>query len=519
MNDDAYNKKFDELYNDTEKNKEYTDLIKSVLKKVSHGRQFDTNEMNGLIVRGWNGISEALKTYDPEREAKFTTYAYDWIRGELIKELKQLRPVNEMRNVSFDDENKGLANKFGAHDKYDVEESSTNEQFDLLKKETDEYNKQAEELALAHRQSLQLLNILMSETDDEIDKNIKKKAKKEPNKNTNQKSHTLTLDSLNKILAEYNGKTNDSRTTSAIMRALVFEMNRTQNRIAYDKKGTGRTNFRYIHPFTYEELDHIIEAVVFSGSIPQEEKTSLVGRLANLSSRYYETVFYNKRTGRMNMNNNAIFTRTFGSDVSKNIRAVQEAINNKQRIAFRYNDYSADNRLVPRSKSYELSPHQIVVYHDMYYLIGSTEGSDRLSHYRIDLMSEITPAKDGNGNIKKRESMVKFKELRDKWARWQPDKYMSEHLYMDYDSPRLIRIKIKNDQYRVLHDWFGDHFEKSFIPCEDEGYDYVNITTSPKMIVYWAMQYSDVVEIMDKDVREKIGKEAAKLADKYGKNA
>ena len=256
--------------------------------------------------------------------------------------------------------------------------------------------------------------------------------------------------------------------------------------------------------------------MVFSGSIPKDEKEHLVGGLAELSSNYYETVFYNGRKKKLETNNDAIFTRTCGLDVSKNIKAIQEAVNSEQRITFRYNDYSADKQLVPRSKSYELSPHQIVVYHDMYYLIGSTEGSDRLSHYRIDLMSEITPAKDGNGNIKKRESMVKFKELRDKWARWQPDKYMSEHLYMDYDSPRLIRIKIKNDQYRVLHDWFGDHFEKSFIPCEDEGYDYVNITTSPKMIVYWAMQYSDIVEVMDKEVREKIKEAAAKLADKYG---
>lgn len=488
--------KFRNIYEDKERNTEYRKRIMKVLHTLTNGSSFSEDEREEFINAGWGAVWYALRKYDPEAHMEFETFATHYIKYELLNVLKAMY---QKGGVSYDDESTGIAEKLASYDDYEDDKNDTEGEIALLKKEAEDYNKDAKGLALSHRRTLQLLNILMSYTDDR---------------------NTLTLEDLTQFLAKYNGKKNTNSTTTEIMRSMVFEMNRTKTRIAYDETANnGRTNYRYVHPFTYEELDHIIEAVVFSGSISEDEKTRLVGGLVELSSNYYETVFYDKRSSRLRTNNNAIFTRTCGSDVSNNVKAIQEAVNSEQRITFRYNDYSADKQLVPRSKSYKLSPHQIVVYHDMYYLIGSTEGSDRLSHYRIDLMSEITPAKDGNGNIKKRESMVKFKELRDKWARWQPDKYMSEHLYMDYDSPRLIRIKIKNDQYRVLHDWFGDHFEKSFIPCEDEGYDYVNITTSPKMIVYWAMQYSDVVEIMDEEVREKIREEASKLAGKYGKNA
>lgn len=67
----------------------------------------------------------------------------------------------------------------------------------------------------------------------------------------------------------------------------------------------------------------------------------------------------------------------------------------------------------------------------------------------------------------------------------------------------------------VLHDWFGDHYRKLRAPCE-EGFDYVDVVTSPAMLVHWAMQYAGVVEIMDEEIREKIRDEIKKLEEKYG---
>lgn len=78
---------------------------------------------------------------------------------------------------------------------------------------------------------------------------------------------------------------------------------------------------------------------------------------------------------------------------------------------------------------------------------------------------------------------------------------------MAYDEPRDICIKIRNDDYTILHDWFGDHYEKIRDAGEDDSgnkYDLVKVKTSPFMIVHWAMQYGTNVEIMDEEIREEI---------------
>ena len=100
---------------------------------------------------------------------------------------------------------------------------------------------------------------------------------------------------------------------------------------------------------------------------------------------------------------------------------------------------------------------------------------------------------------------------------------MAEHLNMAYDEPKDILIKIKNDDYTIIHDWFGDHYEKvdEISGKDDAGkdvvYDVVKVKTSPSMIVHWAMQYGTSVEILDEEIREKIRDEIKKVEMIYGR--
>ena len=87
---------------------------------------------------------------------------------------------------------------------------------------------------------------------------------------------------------------------------------------------------------------------------------------------------------------------------------------------------------------------------------------------------------------------------------------------MGFDEPRDILIKIPNDGYTMLHDWFGDHYQKTVKECE-EGYDIVQVKCSPFMMVHWAMQYGDAVEVMDPEFREQIREEAERMVQRYGK--
>ena len=103
---------------------------------------------------------------------------------------------------------------------------------------------------------------------------------------------------------------------------------------------------------------------------------------------------------------------------------------------------------------------------------------------------------------------------------------MSEHLYMafetDNEKPRKISIKISSDKinrYTILHDWFGDYFELNKLAtakCE-EGYEIVDVVTSPTMLVHWAMQYADFCEVLDKGVREVVKQKIDKMKSRYSR--
>lgn len=468
---------------DESKYEEYTKRIRQIIRDITKSYPIKEEMMEDLVQAGFTGLIEAEKNYDPDKGASLKTYADKYIRGEIIAVLKD----SPGDLPSFDDEENGLANTVTA--------SSEDKSDKIAVKVAHEKTAEEKEHS-TYRLAVHLFNALRSYTDEK---------------------HTVSQSQLHTILNNTHGATAKNRQTIAeAISALLLEMNADgSQRITYKEDSRHRkSDYRYIHDLSYNELDALIEAVIFSGSISDNNKRILVEKLVNLTSVYYESLFYSKRTKKLLTNDNAIFNRTYKTNVSDNIKAIQNAINRAERISFKFNAYNADKSLSPLPYRYELSPYQIVVYHDMYYLIGGKEGCSTPSHYRIDLMSDIIPAKDSDGSVKHSESMARFKELRDRMAHWQPDKYMSEHLYMGYDKPRRIRIKIKSDKYTVLHDWFGDNYEKSFTPCED-GYDYVYVVTSPSMIVHWALQYADIVEVMDEEIREKIRKQIKKLEGKY----
>jgi len=323
-------------------------------------------------------------------------------------------------------------------------------------------------------------------------------------------------------------------------------------RIASLGKAPSITELCYVHDFSDRELDQLIRLISFSDMLTPEDKENLIRKLLKTASQYFTTPFYDTARRKLKFHPKGIFSRNFvmpdadklsgtmdemstqaltGDSVrvslGQNISAIQHAINEGVQIRFSFCVYTAEKKLIPRkisgksaekrlekNREYRISPYYIVVYHDMYYLIGNVLGKDGLSHYRIDLMADIEFCLDPAGKPVKRTSLSKIKELGQTGGQWDPVRYMSEHLYMGYDTPRKIRLKIPQDQYTVLHDWFGDRFRKVHAPCE-EGFDQVEVTAPPSMMVHWALQYAGTVEVLDEEVREMIWDEIKQLHRKY----
>ena len=536
-----------------------------------------------LYMAGWQGFVESLKNHDPEK-GKFLTYATYYINGEISKELDlQLNPLGlterpkpvkkkdaheaegvVISRISIDDERiSENVLSYGLMREKESDETETgisgneslnrmSEIAELLRHERDskeELEKLFSENGISdlggysnERSTLQLLEILKQTTDEK---------------------HTVSKDELKRLLRLYRiskYKNNTSvpvdNTFNRIVAEILLELNPyeytgendSEYRIKYDGYTEDKLNksikgnksssqkvesgsapvlngLHYVHPFEYEETDRLVQLISFSDMLSVNEKEKLIGKISELTGKYYTTPYWDGKN--LKFNPRGVHSRFTGKKTSdreslaNNLKTLQYAVNNLAQVRFRFNRYNADHELVPTSEyMHELSPYHLVVYHDNYYCIGLKKGDSRVWHYRVDLMSDVEIILDEEGKIVPVE-LTDFEGLPILNTDWDPEKYMAEHLNMAYDEPQDIRIKIKNTDYTIIHDWFGDHYEKAdeVIALDEEGneihYDIVKVRTSPSMIVHWAMQYGSRVEIMDEEIRKRIIVESRKVVTSY----
>ena len=256
------------------------------------------------------------------------------------------------------------------------------------------------------------------------------------------------------------------------------------------------TNLRYVHDFSFDELDTIINALYFSKTVNEEERDRLIYKLAKLSSKRYQKKWFSENNDRpviknifQGIVNNNDASRT---ELKKNIALIQSAIDEKVKIQFIMNVYNAERELVPswtdkKGKAIlrKVTPYHILVYNDRYYMLANYERYSNLSIWRIDLMS----------NVKLLEEAGRPKqEIKEMANTWNGQEYMEQHLNMFYDDPVGVTLKVPNDHYTMMVDWFGNNFVKW--RAIDEKYDKVLVICSEQAIINWAMQYSGVVEVL-----------------------
>ena len=256
------------------------------------------------------------------------------------------------------------------------------------------------------------------------------------------------------------------------------------------------TNLRYVHDFSFDELDTIINALYFSKTVNEEERDRLIYKLAKLSSKRYQKKWFSENNDRpviknifQGIVNNNDASRT---ELKKNIALIQSAIDEKVKIQFIMNVYNAERELVPskiddsgKTIWSKVTPYHILIYNDKYYMLANCKPYSNVSVWRIDLMSDVKLLEEA-GRPKR--------EIKGMSDTWNGQEYMEKHLHMSYDAPTNVRLKVSNEYYTMMVDWFGNNFVKrrEF----DEKYDVVTVTCSEQAMINWAMQYSDVVEVL-----------------------
>ncbi len=274
----------------------------------------------------------------------------------------------------------------------------------------------------------------------------------------------------------------------------------------------------YRHTFSYEEVNALIEGVLFSRSLDSKAANRLVQKIeSHLTTRFYQKGPKNICTVREP-------SRPEWGRLRENLLLIQRAIDDRVKLSFWFNGYDRNGELVPvHPEKTVVSPYYIVANGGRYYLLACKDGKSAMSIWRIDLMTE--PDIPGQDRYHMGERALDKKKVDGLPSEWE-DTFSYHHLNMAYDRPVPITLRILNPfqdkdrqpwtNYTFLRDWFGDTYRYERTETEPPYGDIVRVWCSPFAMVNWALQYSDRVEVLEpKEVREAVREKIKALNQEY----
>ncbi len=188
--------------------------------------------------------------------------------------------------------------------------------------------------------------------------------------------------------------------------------------------------------------------------------------------------------------------------------AINEAIADKKKISFTYNQIGTDFKLHPkRVEPYIVNPYQIVANNGKFYLVSNYDKYDNVAHFRIDKMTDVRILDE------KVKPMSKVPELENGL---NLPKHMAEHFYMFSGSSVSAKIKTTEDMMSELVDWFGTDFR---IMEKDDDSIIIKVTCNQEALRYWALQYGPYVEIIEPgDLRDLLIADINEMQRKYSRS-
>lgn len=249
--------------------------------------------------------------------------------------------------------------------------------------------------------------------------------------------------------------------------------------------------------FEDEELRILIDSVLFSKTLSDSAAKKLIEKLKDFGNIYFDAkVSHVKST--------PLLHRTDNKAVLYNVSAINEAMDKKKKITFRYNRYGTDFKMHDQGKDYIMNPYQMVASNGHYYLLGNIDKYENVTYYRIDKMSKVQILD---------EKVKPQKDVKGIDGHLDLPKHMAEHIYMLYGETVTANIKTDISMMDSLVDWFG----KDFRILENNGYDLlISVKCNERALFYWALQYGPYVEVVAPDeLRQKLADAIDEMAKKY----
>lgn len=192
------------------------------------------------------------------------------------------------------------------------------------------------------------------------------------------------------------------------------------------------------------------------------------------------------------------WNRTPNKEVFRNIDVIDEAIENERQICFAYNKFDADG-LLQKTREHTVSPYQMIVKNQRYYLLAYNEKYKNMGFYHID---HITGAEISE------KPRTQLRTISGYQSGIEYEKISACLPYMFADPPQRVKFYIFKDIFmeNEVVEWFGK--QARFTAKDDK--ILVEVTASVEAMKHWAMQYIDAIEIVEPD---RLRKEIAKIAE------
>ena len=268
------------------------------------------------------------------------------------------------------------------------------------------------------------------------------------------------------------------------------------NEAGFEIETTKKGSYLAERTFEDSELRLLIDGVLSSGYITAKHSKDLIEKLCSQSNRYF-------RPRVKNIYSVNDWNKTDNISVFYTIEIVDEAIECGRQVRFEYNKYGADKQMHRTSRQI-VSPYQMILHNQRYYLMGYSERWKEMRYYRMDRITNIQPSDEPQTplrSIKGFESGIDYK----RFSQGMP--------YMFADELQTVEFIADGWVIDQIVDWFGKeiHIEER----ADERF-LVRVKASINAMEYWSMQYMNAVEILSPlELRERIKKNVQTANEKY----
>jgi predicted DNA-binding transcriptional regulator YafY len=312
-------------------------------------------------------------------------------------------------------------------------------------------------------------------------------------RNYTDEEHSLTQQEIIKLLELNYGMECDRRSVKNNVLSLKELGEECGFEISMEK------GYRLIsREFDDAELRILIDSVLFSKSISTRQAKNLIKKIRNLASKYFNAKV-------SHVCNLPELNRTINKQAMYSMDVINDAIAEKRKINFIYNDIGTDFKLHPRREEpYVVNPYQIVANNGRFYLICNYDKYDNVAHFRIDRMTDVHELE---------EKIKPMKEVPELDGRLNLPKHMAEHIYMFSGPSSAIKLATTADMMSELVDWFGNDFK---IMEQDGDRIVVRLNCNEKAMRFWALQYGPYVEVLGPEsLRKQIKTDIAAMSKKY----